>query len=93
VADLDAAIRARLDIWLDDICGAWHNGCPVNGHAEPIKMRDALLAVLDRHKPGMLVYGRPVCEYCYELGDVEHEKVYYPCADVRAIAEKLGVEA
>lgn len=45
---LDEAIRAKLDGWLDDICGRWRNGCPVDDHAAAIRMRAALLAVLER---------------------------------------------
>lgn len=101
MSDLDAAIRARLDGWLDDICGAWRNGCPVDGHAEPIKMRAALLAVLDLHtrqdsgvgygssEPGG--YGS-VLNVCRTCGMPHEYAVAYPCDELRAIAKELGVE-
>jgi hypothetical protein len=97
VADLDTAIRARLDDWLDDICGAWRNGCPVAGHAEPIKMRAALTAVLDLHKPRPAgIPGKPHladCSTCRDLGPEINSPAGYPCDEIEAIAKALGVEA
>lgn len=49
----------------------------------------ALLAVLELHKPMHEVL--PECSNCFARGDVTN--VDYPCPTVRAIAEKLGVEA
>lgn len=47
MTDLDAAIRAKLASWGEDPCG--YATCVVVGWSE---MRAAIVAALDRHKPG-----------------------------------------
>lgn len=81
MTDLDAAIRARLD--LDeppadsrDLLDDWD------------AMARAILAVLDLHKQ-YDQYGKPVCGHCvYVQGG---DNVAWPCDTLRVIAEKLGV--
>lgn len=48
--DLGEAIRAKLGGWLDDICGAWRDGCAIEDHDHAIRMRAAIEAVLDLHR-------------------------------------------
>lgn len=84
MADLDTAIRARLDEFCEsDMC------------AEVGKA--ALLAVLDLHKPRSA--GVPTkphimdCSVCLDVGTEWCSPVGYPCETVEAIAKALGVEA
>lgn len=88
---LDAAIRAKLDGWLDDICGAWSNGCAVEDHDRAIRMRAAIVAVLDRHKPQRLDDEHD--PYCAECSGLHAVPVTYPCRTIRDIATELGIEA
>lgn len=85
MTDLDAAIRAKLDRqhstmtidgeFVGDITGDW---------------QDALLAVLDLHKPGRPGWG---CDHC-DTGDVGcNVSNDWPCPTVKAIAKGLGIEA
>lgn len=91
--DLDTVIRARLDSGLahmtdpapelvGEIANEWH---------------DALLAVLDLHKPRPAgIPGKPHladCSTCRDLGPEINSPAAYPCDEVEAIAEALGVEA
>ncbi|HZP54345.1 hypothetical protein [Actinocrinis sp.] len=80
--DLDAEIRAKLDGWLDDFCGTWRDGCPHRDHDVMIRMRAALIAVLDKHHNDGELHVCYQCEVPFEM-DVT----------VRAIAKELGVEA
>ena len=94
-ANLDTAVRAKLDDWLGDICGAWDNGCAIDEHDHTIRMRAAIVAVLDLHKPRTAVEGplegKPICDECSD-GTNEWLATADPCPTKRAIAEKLGVE-
>jgi hypothetical protein len=93
VADVDAAIRARLASFSNEAClggcGCEDNRCNVQGFDE---MRDALIAVLGQHKPMEgLTADVPVCTCLPDCDDtyVAHD---YPCSTVRDIAKALGVE-
>lgn len=96
MTDLDAAIRERLDGWLDDICGRWRDDCPVEGHSEAIKMRGALTAALDLHKPRWAGIGSKPhvkdCSVCMDIGPEICNPTGYPCETVEAIAKQLGLE-
>lgn len=89
--DLDAAIIAKLDGWLDDICGAWRDGCVVEDHDYAIRMRAAVVAVLGLHKPVEGDHYKPIVCGC-ALEDDTAVMWEYPCPTARAIAENLGVE-
>lgn len=91
MTDLDAAIRAKLDRIAEQDgdctlqCGA---SCASGGYGLAV---DALLALLDLHKPFDPGDG-PVCEA--ELTGVwAASDPKYPCATVLAIAKALGIEA
>jgi len=97
MSGLNTAIRAKLDGWLDDICGDWCGGCPIDDHDAAIRMRAALIAVLDSHLPLDTEYidadgGARWSTDCTECdnGGVPYN---WPCPTVRAIAQALGVEA
>jgi hypothetical protein len=87
---LDTVIRATLNGWLNDICGAWRGGCPIDGHAEAIKMRAALIAVLGKHREDHVEDDEPHCAECSGLAGV---RMRVPCPTVLAIAAALGVRA
>lgn len=89
ITTLDAAIRERIRIVPD--LDSMAEDVRFEYDIEPIHA--ALTAVLDRHKPGMEVYGARTCRHCYEVMDADHETAAYPCPTVRAIAKELGVEA
>lgn len=81
MSDLDARIRWWITEGSDceDPATGWD------------KATAALLAVLDLHcaETSRHVFDTPYCAECTRLGGAF---TYAPCATVRAIAEKLGVQ-
>jgi hypothetical protein len=96
MTDLDSALRAKLAGFDNDAClggcGCEDSRCDVTGFD---KMRGALTAVLDLHKPRIAVEGphegSPICDECSD-GTDEFLARDYPCPTVRAIAKEPGVE-
>lgn len=95
VVSLDQAIRAKLaarplarNIRTDDD--------QARANAWMIRTQNALLAVLDLHKPRPAgIVGKPHvtdCSVCLDVGPEVCSPVGYPCDTIEAIAEKLGVE-
>lgn len=88
VADLDAAIRARLDA--RPSAGNLQTGDDrARGNAWMIRAQNALTAVLDLHKSNPAPYG-PYCEKC--AGGYEGVS-QWPCETVLGVARSLGIEA
>lgn len=86
MSDLDAAIRAKLDGYVNEGCGYSGHDCQVTGHEE---MKAALLGALDQHSLAEF-YGAAVadpstwiCQRCHEAD---------PCPTRWAIATALGIE-
>lgn len=93
MTDLDAVIRARLHQdrpYVTEGAGRYGRNAADTWH-------EALLAVLDLHKP--VPVSHPLnpnlanCAVCMDIGPEICSPVGYPCDTVEAIAEKLGVEA
>lgn len=102
MADLDTAIRARLDEFTSDhlLIGEYGSD-PRPGHTE---MKSALLAVLDLHKletehswelyrPSWAPERKPSGPLCSQCSAGQEHQVASPCPTVRAVAKALGVEA
>ena len=83
MADLDAAIRAKLAGWGDDPCG--YGTCIVIGWSE---LKSAVLAVLELHAP----IGKGKHAYCECQIDDGAIWERYPCDAVKTIAKALGIE-
>lgn len=87
MTDLGAAIRARLDDWLDKLGESY--GDPL-GYDALQSAANALLAIVDAH---------PLAEFTWTDGSVKRvcngcdRQPLYPCTELRVIAEKLGVQA
>lgn len=101
MADMDAAIRAKLDSMVEDAGESYQScaGCEGDCNCQAyLDYQSALLAVLDDHAANELgdcrrcanwdVY-RPACDQ----GCAPVDTVSCPCPTLLAVASALGVEA
>lgn len=80
MADLDAAIRAKLAVDTDSYY--FEYDCEM--------IQGAVFAVLDLHKP--IWDGKRCAECTISVPDCGTEPAHWPCATVETIAKGLGIE-
>lgn len=85
MADLDAAIRAKLALDDDRYYGSYYfqYDCEM--------IQSAVFAVLELHRP---IWDGKRCATCVSsVPDCGAEPADWPCDTIEAIAEKLGIQA
>lgn len=88
MADLHAAIRERLETYPTAMPGA---GLPTADRVNNWlgRVADALVAILDRHQPIPIGYGEDATHICDGCRYFTSE---WPCPELVAVAEALGIE-
>jgi hypothetical protein len=98
VSDLDARIRAHLAARIDTF--GCCTGCEVDCSCrECTAVDDAVIAVLEQHKPQQLFPNVPELSYqwaCMPCSMLTGERslvfIAYPCKTVKSIAGALGID-
>jgi len=80
---------------LDKIYWHWRKDNRGDGLQPMIDYRQALLAVVELHKPEDN-YGGDVCKYCFDMAwersglSMDNKQFAYPCPTIQAIEKELG---